>query len=865
MTEFGFFEVFRNIKLLEFYNNSYWYFLIPLIFISLILIIFKLRNRFSLLLRILVFTLLIISISVPFLSSKIIIDPSSRPFLLDISSSMSMQAIDDCIRKVIQLNVNSEHAAQKIKLFPFKETVLEPITFNPENKTIRKDLLKSISTLRSDALTNFEQSLSALSKLYQFEDILLCSDAWETLGSVERIIPELKRKKLKVHPILPDNRLLETDNLNITLLNGPLFSYMGEPVLFSGAVSNSGKSDFTGEYTFKVNSQNRVKKNIKISKSREEKYSEYLRDLPAGLNKITFSVNGEEERSRWIDVKEKPKLLVVHGKYNEKNLSENLLKTLNYEFDSVIAGKDTFPEKLEKYTGIILNNISEKQVPKDFQAKLKKQVEKGHGLLILGGDTSFGLGEYQGSIIEELSPLSSVPPRAKVQKLPSAVALVIDKSGSMKIENRMNSARFAALQSIRNLSDEDYVMVVGFDHAPLVVFDMQKAREVKKTAEFQLTKLTSDGGTNLLPGLQRARYRLSEVSAGKKHIIVLTDGIFPHTSNQFASEMNTIRREGITMSTIALGLDADVPFLKLLAKQTGGQFYQVLNPKSLPRIFLDDIKVVIGEDTLKEQSEFPIFQGRSGLTSSTVSNIPFLRGFVETKVKDGAQLELITKKDNEEFPIFANWTFGSGKVYAFSSDLSGRWSSSWLRWPMIGNFWDDIFKKLKSLEDITSEDVKFDIRYHMQGKRLHVQLFVYEQEQGRAKLAKAELEKKDTGTKKNFIIERKDSGRFEGVIDMEEAGDFFLKIDLDSKPLPNVGISISSSELGEQKGNGVNTSFLNNLARQTSGNVNPKIEELKKEEIQEIPQAKVYITPFVLLALILLVIEVFIREKRRKR
>jgi len=109
------------------------------------------------------------------------------------------------------------------------------------------------------------------------------------------------------------------------------------------------------------------------------------------------------------------------------------------------------------------------------------------------------------------------------------------------------------------------VAIIGFDNAPLSVMELQKVSLARGNAEQRLRNLTAKGGTNLLPGLALARLRLSRAEAGKKHILVLSDGIFPHSSNSFVREINQIKSEGITMSTIALGLDADVPFLKMLA------------------------------------------------------------------------------------------------------------------------------------------------------------------------------------------------------------------------------------------------------------------------------------------------------------
>jgi Ca-activated chloride channel homolog len=839
---------------LEFLDRDIWYVAIVFGICLLYIVFLRVRGLLSLFIRLALVLALISAAALPYKSTTSFLDSTHKIFLLDISKSMSDEALHDCITKAGKIT-----GTRKTKLYPFDNKILKPLEMIPGQED---DLHKKILSRRSESLTNFEESLRQLSTYGQSEDVLLCSDGRETAGNILQVISELRRKSIKVHPFFPDNRLLQPDEVIITSFTGPFIIEYGQAAQFTASIRNPTNSPFTGSVTFSVDGKTKFEKDLSINPSREITISEFFRELPTGVHKITFSVSGEDERSRWVEVKERPRVLLLHGKQNESNLTENLLKTLGYERESLIAGKDTLPDSLSSYTGVILNNVPENKLPREFQEKLKEHVQKGSGLLILGGDASFGLGGYSGSILDELSPLQSVPPRTKVQKLPSAVALVIDKSGSMRVEGRMMAARLAALNTINGLSDEDYVMVVGFDHAPLVVMDLEKVATARRQAEMRLRNLTADGGTNLLPALSRARYRLARASAGKKHIIILTDGIFPHTGNQFANEVNTIKREGITMSTIALGLDADVPFMRLLAQQGGGRFYQVLNAQVLPKVFLEDLKVRIGEDTMKEQSDFPVLPGPAGIVSSSVRHFPFLKGFVETKAKDRAQVELMTRKENDQYPIFANWISGTGRVYAFASDLVGRWSSSWLRWPQIGNFWDDIFKKLRGTQDSTNENIRFDLRYHVQGSRLYFELFVYEKELGQVRSGTAELRSKND-SKQSFTFKRREAGRYEGSLDLQDAGDYILSTILDTTPLPPVGISISAHELGEVRGQGVDTAFLNRLARDTSGVVNPSGEDLSTREAREITTPELYTLPFVILTVILLIVEVFIRERRR--
>jgi Ca-activated chloride channel homolog len=846
------------LQYLQFQFPWIWY--TSLVFIAIIFILMFRRTRSitSLTIRSLSIASILTASAVPYKSTTSFLEAPHRSLLLDISMSMTEKAIEECLFRANNLTPNSI-----LKIYPFSGTLHPPLEFSKDSV---KTIFSKYKDARNSSLTNFEESLRILANMTYSEEILLCSDGRESRGDVSKTLNELRRKSIRLFPILPDNRLLGPDDIIISSFSGPFIANRGDPVAFTASVRNPTITTFTTKGDFQISEKSQIQKNLSIQPGHETLVSHVFKDIPVGLHKITFSIPGDtgDSRSRWIEIKDKPKILILHGKSGEQNLSENLLRTLGYDRESIILNTNKVPSSLSLYTGIIVNNVPRRSLPGGFIDSLKKFTEEGGGLLILGGDSSYGLGGYAGSILDEISPLAAVPPRKKVERLPSAVVLVIDKSGSMKEQGRMMSARLAALNAIQSLKDEDYVSVIGFDHVPLLVMDLQKVSIAKQQAEIRLRNLKAKGGTNLLPALSRARFRLSNAPAGKKHIIVLTDGIFPHTGNAFANEINSIRRGGITMSTIALGFDADVPLLKLLAKQGSGSFYQVLNPSTLPRIFLDDIKVATGEDTMKEQSDFPVLPGPSGIISSAVSGFPFLKGFVETKAKPGAQLELVTKKGDEKFPVFASWLFGKGRVFAFASDLQGRWTSPWLKWPEIGNFWDDIFKKLKGREDSTTEDIRFDIRYHAEGTTISVELLVYEKELGQVRNASGMLQQKN-GVPNSFSFERKEPGRFQAFTAIKEPGDYMISATLEDTLLPPVWISISPRELGEVKGLGTNIAFLSMLSRESKGRLNPKVEDLASFEKKEIITPESYSLPFVILSFILLLLEVLFRERFRKR
>ena len=93
------------------------------------------------------------------------------------------------------------------------------------------------------------------------------------------------------------------------------------------------------------------------------------------------------------------------------------------------------------------------------------------------------------------------------------------------------------------------------------------------------------------PALRRAHHMLRDADARIKHVVCLSDGqsIAREQLHDLVAEM---RSDGITVSTIAVGNAADWGTLQALADLGEGEFYQVINPASLPRVLVDSVKVV---------------------------------------------------------------------------------------------------------------------------------------------------------------------------------------------------------------------------------------------------------------------------------
>lgn len=765
--------------------------------------------------------------------------------LIDHSSSMSDEAIIDCESQL-------------------KSKGVEPLYFS-------ENLSENRLTNGNNAFTNFESSLKELSQKLKNREVLICSDGNETKGDINNVISTLRENKIQLTPIYPDSRLLSSSGVKITSMKLPLKASQGDKIPLSFTLENQTDESIQDKVEISVDDKNINEIKDSIASSSSKSYTNILESLKPGRHKVTITSNKSNSSiHKWINIEENLKPLILHSDEEESMLLRKIYPILGSKPEHILLNDSkSLPDSLESYNTIILNDIPASKLSSDFIGKLKVHISSGKRLVILGGDSSYGLGKYQTSPLTELSPLEAVPPRAKVERLPSAVILVVDKSGSMAEQGKIMAARMAALSSIESLKDNDFVGVIGFDSGPLAVIELAPVAQVKPEARERLqSNLQARGHTNLLPALSLARLRLSNIKAGRKHIIVLSDGQIPQSgSDAFVSELNRIRGEKITISTVALGYEADVPFMKMVAQAGKGSFYQTLDPSRLPKLFVDDIKVSVGEDTISEQSDYSVQKGPADLISVTTNVPPSLNGFIETKLKAGASLELITNKGEEDFPVLASMNIGAGRSIALATDLQGRWSKGWLRWSELVRFVGDLSSTEGSGkgEGIVKE-AQYDFRYTVSGGLLNIELFIYDKSslQGNKQLS-LELRSGSGNTNSTLQFKELDPGLFSANLAIKESGDYFLNGNIGSLQIKDLGISISPNDLGEVKGLGINYDFLEKLRNETKREVKKNTETKAAATGKETNERYLDTSNLIYLALVLLVLEVLLRERKIKK
>lgn len=347
---------------------------------------------------------------------------------------------------------------------------------------------------------------------------------------------------------------------------------------------------------------------------------------------------------------------------------------------------------LERFDAIILNDVPATELSLDQQATLREYVRSlGHGLLALGGPNSFGLGEYRDTPLEAVLPVEAdPPPRRERQQI--ALLLIIDRSASMygrdPRTSKLELAKSAAIAATQALVPDDRIGVLVFDTESHYVVPMSRIGEGANiaTIQNQIAQIEYGGGTDIYGALATGLPDLAQQDTVVKHAVLLTDGV-SYSTESYDQLVADARAAGITLSTIAIGNDADLPLLEHLAGIGKGRYHFAADPQDLPRLTLQETEIVRTdprvEGTLQPQVETP----HAALRGLVPRDFPSIGGYVATTPKPQAETLL---QSPEGDALLTAWQFGLGRALAWTSDSGEEWAPDWQRWTTAPLFWSQL-------------------------------------------------------------------------------------------------------------------------------------------------------------------------------
>ena len=422
-------------------------------------------------------------------------------------------------------------------------------------------------------------------------------------------------------------------------------------------------------------------------------YRQSLEQSGIHVYQASIEVEGDtiEENNRAVGslvVRGRPKVLLAE---KERAHAQALAAALRSQhIDVEVVTPEAIPKDLTglgKYDGLILSNVSSLKLTKRQMESIRDYVkDQGGGFVMVGGEESFGLGWYYRTPVEEALPVT-MEVRQKIEIPSLAVVLSIDRSGSMAMSTdekvtKLDIAKEAAHLVVELLDERNEVGVMSWDTEFVWDAPLQPARN-KSAIHHAIATVKAGGGTDGYPALKDSYRALFESSALLKHVIFLSDGQM--TRGDFAGLIRRMVKDKITVSSVAIGKDADVQLMLDIAKWGKGRFYYTEDTHTIPRIFTLETQLA-SKASLVEQPFKPTVGNPSHEILQEIDwrDSPPLGGYVATTLKGTAEMLLMT---HQEDPLLGAWRYGLGRSVAFTSDAKAKWGVLWLRWRDFNKFW----------------------------------------------------------------------------------------------------------------------------------------------------------------------------------
>ena len=724
--------------------------------------------------------------------------------------------------------------------------------------------------------------------------VVLFTDGNETEGDLAAVADEAREQGIEVAVIPledPSSFDVALQNFEITTRAAGTTETIEGRISLSASAANSGKIE--------ISLAGKVIESIPVTVTPGQN-GPYIFQHPVTAEEggdLTFIAkyvgqtpesNYENNRGlAYVNIAGRPRILILAGDPAKQSHLQKVLEAEDFIVE--MRGPSGVPNTmsdLTRFDAVALVDLpykkNDQQLISEDQDKLFASYAKdfGGGLIMLGGDGSFGPGGWEKTAVSAILPVD-IDGSTQIEEPTLAVAFVLDRSGSMAeivdgSLSKLELADQAAVAAMQTLSEDDFLAVAEVDTQVYWTVPLQpvKNKEAIKTAILSIR--STGGGIYVYTGVEAAYEKLKSVEAGIKHVILFTDtadseeqckgveyGACPVGENHAYMLAERMVRDRITLSVIGIGHegDPDTEFDRQLARHGKGRFYITSDARDLRRIFLQETRTV-GGTSLDEFAFTPIVK----LPSPIIKGIDFvvapqLLGMVQSKAKETAETILVAPSGN---PLLATWRYGLGVVAAFTSDANDRWAKNWITWEGYSRFWTQGFRTIARRR--APYDYEAQVSINRGVGTLTVDVLDAKQRLANDTKLQAELlfYEKPGGTpeKKPLTLRLTSPGQFVAKFPATKEGTYVAKVSSpEDQTEQSAGATISYPP--EFARTGANMPLLTQVAALTGGPLSPSPEESIQAKGQA-PAQPLDLWPWLLLfALLLLPLDVAVRRVTR--
>ncbi len=427
--------------------------------------------------------------------------------------------------------------------------------------------------------------------------------------------------------------------------------------------------------------------------------------VPNNRENDTFAANNSAYA--FTQVEAPGRILLIRGKPELQTALYDALRSTGSPVDAgTVNNLPGSVKDLAKYDCVILDDVNAFRLAPQQMSELERWVKEfGGGLVLVGGDDSFGPGGYKGTPLEDVSPVEMDVKREK-HLASLAIVVVNDKSGSMGMPpkagsplEKMDLANAGSVEVLKLLQPSDYAMIGAVDTEvkwmgePRVI-SMTPANKARVSRE-TLTVRAGGGGIYCETALLHA-YELvnaDNIHAMAKHVIMFADLTDSEQQENCVEMAADNFKRGVTTSVIGMGSphDPDAAFQQAVAKAGHGRWASTDDAMAIPRLFAKEAFLVSRKAYVENPRGIPPTLYNSPLLEGFLtSGVPKVYGYVGTTLKPRASLAMHGEAADD--PLLAHWVIGLGKCVAYTSDSTPRWGRDWVSWGGYSKFWSQVVR-----------------------------------------------------------------------------------------------------------------------------------------------------------------------------
>jgi uncharacterized membrane protein len=434
---------------------------------------------------------------------------------------------------------------------------------------------------------------------------------------------------------------------------GPLSVFADDKLIHSDTVTANGSAS------------------IKISHSFLETGNHILR--------ATIAPDGQpinDNYQKAVYVVPKPEVLLVSS--SDSPLARNLYDLYKLTLVSEL------PANLHGYKAVVLDGIRYNP----GLDPLRDYVREGGGLLVVGGQDAFDLGDYRNSSLEKILPVSSVPSTFEGGK---TLIFVMDISFSLLSARTgdgtplLDYEKALAVELLKSPHFQDYkVGLIVFGTRAYDVLDPIPLSRSESVLRERIMSLAPSGtqDSNLDRGLELA-WDMLNASGGQGELVIFSDGNLYNYPEAVQRSVDLLRMMNTTARLIQVQAipgntgtlyDSEGRMVSFygIAEQTGSDYSAFVYPDSLTTILPETPQNLSPPESSLAGYTVNVVNKNHYITAELDLNAT-VTGFNDVTPKSGAQ-RLAALPDGK--PVLTVWRYGLGRVAALTVDDGSSWAGS---------------------------------------------------------------------------------------------------------------------------------------------------------------------------------------------